>query len=66
MKELLNKIGGRQEFMVLKDKQGFYIGLSCPIDGPFYRDSACHWDDKGEAERALASRDWPKERSNGH
>lgn len=48
MNNLLIKVNslGQQGYQVLKDKNGFYIGLSCPIDGPFYRDSACYWSER--------------------
>lgn len=63
MNNLLIKINnlGQQGYQVLKDKNGFYIGLSCPIDGPFYRDSACYWPEREEAEQALASGSWKRE-----
>lgn len=60
--KLLTKVNdlGKQSYQVLKDKNGFYIGLSCPIDGPFYRASACYWTDKASAEKALESGTWSK------
>lgn len=63
MDELLSRIKalGVQKPQVLKSQNGFYIGLSCPIDGPFYRDSACYWSEREEAEQALASGSWKRE-----
>lgn len=60
--KLLSRIKklGVQKYQVLKNQNGFYIGLSCPVDGPFYRSSSEYWPNKEAAEEVLRSGQWEK------
>jgi hypothetical protein len=43
---------------VLESNAGFYLGTSCPTEGPMTRESEEYWTKREQAEGALASGDW--------
>lgn len=43
---------------VLRSAAGYYIGQCCPEEGPISRLSVRYWENKSDAEAALASGNW--------